>query len=85
MTHYDDDDTGQVGAFGKPEHCLDGVSVFQVEHDALLAGIELPEAGARAVAERHPRAHHVAFRRIGGGWHAGRICGSRWAVFLHRT
>ena len=33
-----------------------------VERDALLAGVELPEHGARAGAQRRTRAHHVAVR-----------------------
>ena len=37
---------------------------LQIEDEALLAGIELPEAGAGAVSQRRARAHHVAFGRL---------------------
>ena len=37
---------------------------FQVEHEALLAGIELAEIGAVAVAKRRAQAHLLAFRRF---------------------
>ena len=31
------------------------------------------------------RRDSIFLSRIGGGWHAGRICGSGWTVFVHRA
>ena len=41
-----------------------GALVLEVEDDAALACIQLPEIGAGALPDRHPRAHHVTFRRL---------------------
>jgi hypothetical protein len=42
----------------------DGALLLEVEHHAALAGVELAEVAAGAVAQRRARAHHVTFRRL---------------------
>ena len=37
---------------------------LEVEHNALLAGVELAELAAGAITQRRPRAHHVALGRL---------------------
>ena len=41
-------------------HDLLRLGPLQVEHDALLAGVKLPERGRHAAAQRRAGAHHVA-------------------------
>src|SRR6266446_10797849 len=53
-----------VGRGDEPADRLDRIRRFEVERDALLAGVELTEAGAGAVAQRRPGAHHVAVGRF---------------------
>lgn len=56
-----DDD---VRLFGEPVNGVDRGGLLQVERHAFLARIQLAEGGARAVAQRRPRAQHVAFERF---------------------
>ena len=49
---------------GEPTCGLDGTQFLQIEHDALLAGVELTEVAAGTAAQRQPRAHHVALRGL---------------------
>ena len=53
-----------VGVGGEPTHRCDGSIAFEVEHDAFLAGVELAEVAAGAVAQWQSRAHHIACRRL---------------------
>ena len=50
-----------IGGCDQPADDVDRVGRFQVEHEALLADIELAEGGAAAVAQRRPGPHRLAF------------------------
>ena len=56
-----DDD---IGCRGEPAYRLDCLRRLEIERNALFSGIELTETGARAIAQRWARAHHVAFGRL---------------------
>ena len=49
-----------VGGRGQPADRLLAVLGLEVEHDALLADIELAEHGAAALAQRRPGPHRLA-------------------------
>ena len=49
-----------IGGRDQAADDLDRLGPLQVEDDALLAGVELAEGGAGAVAQRRARPHHVA-------------------------
>jgi len=53
-----------TSAVATKRHNLDRLGPLQVEDDALLAGVELAEGGAGAVAQRRARPHHVALGRL---------------------
>ena len=53
-----------VALGGELANQRNGFRTFQVESDALLAGVELGEIGASAVAARRPRADEIALRRF---------------------
>ena len=50
-----------IGGRDQSANDLDPVGRFQIEHQALLADIELAERSAAIVAHRRPRAHRLAF------------------------
>ncbi|MGY2934251.1 hypothetical protein ACVWZ6_003853 [Bradyrhizobium sp. GM6.1] len=49
-----------VGSRGQPADRLLAVLGLEVEHDALLADVELAEHGAAALAQRRPGPHRLA-------------------------
>jgi hypothetical protein len=62
-----------------------GVSNAVLKRIALLRLVAPSSSLLKNPSPRRECRDSVFLSRIGGGWHAGRICRSGWAVFVHRA